>query len=611
MTEAPQRRTDRRRAWKEARRIVWQRRGRLALGLLLVAAGRLAGLALPASSKLLIDEVLGAGRRELLLPIAAAIGGATAVEAAASFALAMLLGVAAQRSITELRRELAAHVLRLPARAFEETRSGELAARILSDAEGIRNLVGSGLVQLVGGLVTAAAALAVLLWIDWRLTAAVLALLAGFGVAVVAAFRWLRPLFRERSRLWGEISGRLSETIGGIRVVKAYTAERHEERLFARGVHRLFRNVARTMVGISALGSLSSLLVGAVGVLLVWQGGGAVLGGRMTLGDLVMYVFFTGLLAAPLVQVGAVATQLSEALAGLDRMRELLAQVPESARELGRAPVRGIAGAVEFDRVSFSYREGEPVLREVSFVAPAGTTTALVGPSGSGKSTLIRLVMAFDPPTAGRVLVDGRDLAGLRLADYRRQLGAVLQESFLFDGTVAENIAYGDRHADRAAIERAGLLAHCDEFVATFEKGYDTVVGERGVKLSGGQKQRVAIARAVLAEPAILLLDEATSSLDSESEALIQDGLARLREGRTTFVIAHRLSTIRSADQILVLDQGRIAERGTHAELMRLGGRYRQLHDRQYHLEGDRFLNPGEEKAVAAAHAGQADPARA
>ncbi|MCZ7650740.1 MAG: ABC transporter ATP-binding protein/permease [Thermoanaerobaculia bacterium] len=611
MTEAPQRRTDRRRAWKEARRIVWQRRGRLALGLLLVAAGRLAGLALPASSKLLIDEVLGAGRRELLLPIAAAIGGATAVEAAASFALAMLLGVAAQRSITELRRELAAHVLRLPARAFEETRSGELAARILSDAEGIRNLVGSGLVQLVGGLVTAAAALAVLLWIDWRLTAAVLALLAGFGVAVVAAFRWLRPLFRERSRLWGEISGRLSETIGGIRVVKAYTAERHEERLFARGVHRLFRNVARTMVGISALGSLSSLLVGAVGVLLVWQGGGAVLGGRMTLGDLVMYVFFTGLLAAPLVQVGAVATQLSEALAGLDRMRELLAQVPESARELGRAPVLGIAGAVEFDRVSFSYREGEPVLREVSFVAPAGTTTALVGPSGSGKSTLIRLVMAFDPPTAGRVLVDGRDLAGLRLADYRRQLGAVLQESFLFDGTVAENIAYGDRHADRAAIERAGRLAHCDEFVATFEKGYDTVVGERGVKLSGGQKQRVAIARAVLAEPAILLLDEATSSLDSESEALIQDGLARLREGRTTFVIAHRLSTIRSADQILVLDQGRIAERGTHAELMRLGGRYRQLHDRQYHLEGDRFLNPGEEKAVAAAHAGQADPARA
>ncbi|HSM52495.1 MAG TPA: ABC transporter ATP-binding protein [Thermoanaerobaculia bacterium] len=599
MSEGPTRRTDRRQAWTEARRLVWQRRGRLAGGLLLLATGRIAGLALPASSKLLIDEVLGAGRRELLLPIAAAVAGATAVEAAISFALAMLLGVAAQRSITELRRELAAHVLRLPARAFEETRSGELAARIMSDAEGIRNLVGSGLVQLAGGLVTAAAALAVLLWIDWKLTLAVLALLAGFGLAVVVAFRWLRPLFRERSRLWVETSGRLAETIGGIRVVKAYTAEQHEERLFARGVHRLFRNVARTMVGISALGSLSSLLVGAVGVLLVWKGGGAVLAGRLTLGDLVMYVFFTGLLAAPLVQVGAVATQLSEALAGLDRMRELLAQVPESARELGKAPVREVAGTVAFERVSFSYREGEPVLREVSFVAPAGTTTALVGPSGSGKSTLIRLVMAFDPPTAGRVLVDGRDLAGLRLADYRGQLGAVFQESFLFDGTVAENIAYGNRRADRAAIERAGRLAHCDEFVATFEQGYDTVVGERGVKLSGGPRQRVAIARAVLAEPAILLLDEATSSLDSESEALIQDGLARLREGRTTFVIAHRLSTIRSADQILVLDQGRIVERGTHAELMRAAGLYRQLHDRQYHLESDRFLNPGEERGPA------------
>ncbi|QQR72628.1 MAG: ABC transporter ATP-binding protein [Holophagales bacterium] len=595
MAPEGKRKLDLKAAWGEARALVWERRGRLGLGLLLLLVGRLAGLVLPGSSKLLIDEVIGKGRSDLLVPIALAAGAATLLEAASSFALAMLLGVAAQRSITEARRRLDRHLLRLPVRAFDESKSGELLSRVLNDAEGIRNLVGTGIVQLVGGLLTAALAFGVLLWLNWRLTLYVLGALGAFAGLMFWAFTRLRPIFRERGKLLADLSGRLAESVGGIRVVKAYTAEKREERRFTEGVHAVFRNVASTMTAVSGVSSLTGVLIGVVGVLLLIVGGHSILRGEMTLGDLVMYVFFTGLLAAPLVQVAAISTQLSEAFAGLDRMRELLSQEPENRDDEKLAPLSTLHGDVEFAGVSFSYKEGQPVLREVSFRAPAGSTTALVGPSGSGKSTLIRLAMAFDRPTAGRILVDGRDLAEVRLADFRSRLGVVFQDNFLFDGTIAENIAYGDPRASRAEIEAAAAVAHCDEFVAGFEKGYDTVVGERGVKLSGGQRQRVAIARAILADPAILILDEATSSLDSESEALIQDGLARLRKGRTTFVIAHRLSTIRSADQILVLEQGEIVERGTHRELMELGGRYRQLHDRQYQFESDQFVNPGED----------------
>jgi subfamily B ATP-binding cassette protein MsbA len=416
-----------------------------------------------------------------------------------------------------------------------------------------------------------------------------------FGGGMAIAFKRVRPLFRERSQIQGELTGRLAESLSGVRVVKAYTAEKREERVFAHGAHRLLRNVGKTITATAAVGSFSTLVFGSVGVLMMVFGGRAILAGRMTLGDWVMYVFFTGLLAVPFLQIAAIGSQLAEAFAGLDRIREVLGLATEDEDPARREPLAGLRGDVAFEQVSFAYKPDKPVLRGISFRAPAGTTTALVGPSGSGKSTLIGLVMAFHSPQSGRILMDGKDLRSLRLRDYRRHLGVVMQDNFLFDGTIAENIAYSKPAASRAEIEAAGAIAHCDEFVRGFEKGYDTVVGERGVKLSGGQRQRVAIARAILADPAILILDEATSSLDSESEGLIQDGLRALRRGRTTFVIAHRLSTIRSANQILVLEQGRIVERGTHAQLMALGGRYRELHDRQHRIEEDVFLNPGED----------------
>jgi subfamily B ATP-binding cassette protein MsbA len=581
--------------WREARDLMWARRGRLALGLVLMTISRLAGLVLPASSKLLIDRVVGQHRADLLWPIALVAGAATLVQSGTGFALSLVLGVAAQRSITDMRRSVEAHVARLPISFFDSTKTGVLISRIMTDAEGIRNLVGTGLVELTGSLVTASIALGVLFWLNWQLTTITLVMLAAFGGVMAAAFTRLRPIFRERGKINAEVTGRLAETLGGIRVVKSYTAERREALVFARGVHRLFRNIAASMVGVSAVSSVSTAIVGVIGALMIVVGGRAMLGGTMSVGDFVMYVFFTGLVAAPVVSIASIGTQISEAFAGLDRIRELRQMPTEDDEDASREPIRDIAGEIAFEDVSFEYTAGVPVLRHVSFHAPAGSTTALVGSSGSGKSTLISLVMTFNRPKAGRVLVDGRDLAGVRLADYRARLGVVLQDNFLFDGTIAENIAYARPDATRAEIEAAAEIAHCDEFVRQFEQGYDTVVGERGVKVSGGQRQRIAIARAILADPRILILDEATSSLDSESEALIQDGLRRLRRGRTTFVIAHRLSTIRSADQILVLERGEIVERGTHEELLARGGRYRQLYDKQYRFERDRFINPGED----------------
>lgn len=582
-------------ALAEAKRLLRAQRGRLIAAGLLMLVSRLAGLVLPASSKFLIDDVLGQGRLGLLVPLALAAGGATLFQAATGFTLSQLVGVAAQRQIAEMRKRLHAHVLRLPTAYFDGTKSGELIARVMNDAEGIRNLVGTGLIQLFGGLVTGVVALGVLLWVSWRLTLANLLVLGAFAGLMAFAFRKLRPVFRERSRIQAEVTGRLGESMGGVRVVKAYTAEAVEERVFGAGIDRLFANVRTTMTGVSAVTAGSTALMGIVGTVMIVAGGRSVLAGEMTLGDLVMYVFFTGLLVAPVAEIASVGTQLTEALAGLDRIREIFTRATEDEGELEREPVERVVGEVVFEAVGFEYEAGAPVLSEISFRAPAGSTTALVGSSGSGKSTLIGLVLAFHRPQRGRILVDGRELSALRLRDYRRHLGAVFQENFLFDGTIAENIAYARPEAALAEVLAAAAVAHCDEFVSRFEKGYDTVVGERGVKLSGGQRQRVAIARAILADPAILILDEATSSLDSESEALIQDGLARLRQGRTTFVIAHRLSTIRAADQILVIEGGEIVERGGHAELIALGGRYRQLHDRQHRLESDRFVNPGED----------------
>ena len=582
-------------AWREARELIWSHRRRLGLGLALMLVSRLAGLVLPASSKWLIDEVVGKQRTELLGPIALAAGAATLVQAGTGFVLSQILGVAAQRAITDMRKRVQARVLHLPVRYFDSTQSGILVSRIMNDAEGIRNLVGSGLVQLVGGLVTAVMGLGVLFWLNWHLTTITILVLGFFGGGMAYAFRTLRPLFRERGKINAEVVGRLTEALGGIRIVKSYTAEKREEIVFTKGAHRLFRNIAKSLTGVSATTAGGTVVVGIVGVLMIWLGGRAIIAGEMTLGDLIMYIFFIGLVAAPLISIASIGTQITEAFAGLDRIRELLDMPTEMDEDVSRAPLDRLTGDVAFDDVWFEYNAGHPVLRGVSFHSAPGTTTALVGSSGSGKSTLISLVMAFNRPTKGRVVIDGRDLAGLKLRDYRQQLASVLQDNFLFDGTIAENVGYAKPGATRDEITEACRVAHCDEFISQFPESYDTIVGERGIKLSGGQRQRVSIARAILANPRILILDEATSSLDSESEQMIQDGLRRLRSGRTTFVIAHRLSTIRSADQILVLEAGQIVERGSHAELLALNGRYRQLYDKQYKFEMDRFINPGED----------------
>ena len=595
MPEPVKRKTNVANAWAEARELVWAHRGRLGLGLVLMLINRLAGLVLPASSKFLIDDVIGQGRAELLVPLALAAGAATVVDAATAFALSQVLGVAAQRAIANMRMSLQRHITRLPTSYFDSTQTGVLISRVMNDADGIRNLVGSGLVQMVGGLVTAVIALGVLFYLNWQLTLISIVVLALFAAGMIVAFGKLRPLFRDRGKITAELSGRLAESFGGIRIVKAYTAEEREDRVFATGALRLFENVRKTLTGISAVTSFGGVVIGAIGVVMMVVGGRAILAGTMTLGDFIMYIFFVGMLAAPLIQMSSIGTQLSEALAGLDRIREIKAMATEDDQDATREKLGHLDGEVVFDNVSFEYDAGVPVLKSVSLTAPAGTTTALVGSSGSGKSTLISLIMGFNYPGSGRVLVDGRDLAGVRLRDYRAQLGVVLQDNFMFDGTVAENIRFSRPNATMDDVKAVSRIAHCDEFVEKFPNKYETVIGERGVKLSGGQRQRVAIARAILADPRVLILDEATSSLDSESEALIQDGLHALRRGRTTFVIAHRLSTIRSADQILVLEAGEIVERGSHDELLAANGRYRQLYDKQYKIEKDRFVNPGED----------------
>ena len=589
------RKLDTKRAWQETRALMAQHKRSLTIGFSLMIVNRLAGLVLPASSKFLIDDVIGKQRADMLLPLALAALGATIIQAVTGFALSQVVSIAAQKAITNMRKQVQQHVLRLPISYFDSTKTGVLISRIMSDAEGVRNLVGTGIIQLVGGFLTAAIAMGVLFWLNWQLTAITILVLVAFGSMMAIAFKKLRPIFRERGAINAEVTGRLAETVGGIRIVKVYTAERRERLTFAKGAHRLFRNVAKTITGTSAVSAGVMVITGIIGVLMIMMGGRDVLQGEMTLGDMMMYVFFVGMVAAPLVSIASIGTQITEAFAGLDRIREVRDMATEVDADASKAHVPDLDGDVEFRNVWFEYNPDVPVLKDVSFHARAGTTTALVGSSGGGKSTLVSLVMAFAHPKSGKILIDGRDLDMLKLNEYRDHVGVVLQDNFLFDGTIRENIAYSKPGATTEEVIQAARIAHVDDFVEQFENKYDTVVGERGVKLSGGQRQRVAIARAILADPRILILDEATSSLDSESEAMIRDGLRNLRRGRTTFVIAHRLSTIESADQILVLEAGEIVERGTHSQLMARGGRYRELHDRQYGIERDVFINPGED----------------
>jgi ABC-type multidrug transport system fused ATPase/permease subunit len=582
--------------WPDLREMILPRRGLLALSFGLMVINRLSGIVLPLSSKFMIDTVIGHRRVDLLTPMVLAILGATVIQGITSYSLTQLLSKTGQRLIAELREKVQRHVGLLNVAYYDANKSGVLVSRIMTDVEGVRNLIGTGLLDFVGGLMTAAIALGVLLWISPLMTGLTALFVVIFGVLMMQAFTKIRPIFRERGKITADVTGRLTESLGGVRVVKGYHAEAREAEVFSEGVTRLLNNVLKSLTATSLMGLSATILMGIVGATIWYVGGHKILATPPTLsfGDLILFIMFLAMLIAPVAQVVNIGTQLTDALAGLDRTREVLSEKPED-RDPNRTEKLGpIRGEVDFDNVGFAYDVNKPVLFDVSFSSAPGTVTALVGSSGSGKSTIISLVAAFHTPNSGIITVDGVDLSKVRLDTYRTQLGVVLQDTFLFDGTIEENIAFARPNATKEQIMEACRIARVDEFADKFELKYDTIVGERGVKLSGGQRQRVSIARAILADPRILILDEATSSLDSESEALIQEGLKYLMKGRTTFVIAHRLSTIRRADQILVVEAGRIVERGTHESLYALNGRYWDLYTRQHGLEANLFLAPGE-----------------
>ena len=589
--------------------LVKPRRGILALGFVLMAFNRVCGLALPYSTKYLIDNIIGKRDVSMLVPLVSGVVAATMIQGITSFTLTQLLSKAAQRLIAELRRKVQGHIGRLPVSYFDANKSGNLVARIMSDVEGIRNLIGTGLVEFAGGLLTAAMSLIILIHISPLMTGLAVLILLSFGGILARAFKTIRPIFRERGKINAEVTGRLTESLGGVRVIKGYHAEEREEKVFAGGVKRLLDNVLKSLTAISLMSFAGTVLLGLIGAIVMYIGARQILAGTLTVGQFVMFTAFLAFLGAPIFQIVGIGTQISEALAGLERTREVLRERPEDEDPRRTVSIGEVRGDIAFEHVDFEYEPGKPVLRDVSLLSPPGTVTALVGPSGSGKSTMIGLLSAFHTPTGGMVRVNGVDLSTVRLDSYRTQLGVVLQESFLFDGTIRENVAFARPNASEEEILRACRIARVDEFAESFSDKYDTVVGERGVKLSGGQRQRVSIARAVLADPRILILDEATSSLDSESEALIQEGLSYLMHGRTTFVIAHRLSTIRRADQILVVEAGRVVERGTHASLYAARGRYYDLYTKQHGVETNLFLAPGEGGASPEAD-GSAETAR-
>jgi len=591
--------TDLKKVMPEVWKLVRPRRWLLLFGLFLMAINRSAGLILPISTKFLIDKVLGPhGDPSKLLPLVGVVFTATAIQAATSFSLTQLLSKAAQRMITELRKQVQQHIGRLSVSFYDANRTGVLVSRIMTDVEGVRNLIGTGLVEFVGGIMTAVGAFVFLLLSSRNITLAVFAVILVFVVILQRAFKTIRPIFRERGKINAEVTGRLTESLGGVRVVKGYHAEQREAGVFAQGVQRLLDNVMRSLTATSALSFAATTVLGIVGGLVMLLGGREVISHRLTTGGYFQYTMLLAFMIAPVFQIVNIGTQLTEALAGLDRTVEILNEQDEFSDPKRTVTLGEIHGDVAFDDVRFSYEPEKPVLHGISFEARPGTVTALVGSSGSGKSTIISLVCGFHNPDSGQVLVDGVDLSTVKLDSYRSQLGVVLQESFLFDGSIRENVVFSYPDATEEQFLEACRIARVDEFAERFPEGYDTVVGERGVKLSGGQRQRLSIARAILADPRILILDEATSSLDSESEQMIQQGLSYLMQGRTTFVIAHRLSTIRRADQILVVESGAIRERGTHESLYALGGRYYDLYTRQHGLETNLFLAPGEGDAV-------------
>ena len=598
--DQPKRKPNLKKLWPQIWGLVKPRLGLLIGGLCLMVINRVAGLVLPYTSKTLLDKVLSTQHPhpDLLPKIIALVFSAMVVQAITSFSLTQLLSKAGQRLIAEMRRQVQKHVGLLSVAYYDENRTGTLVARIMTDVEGVRNLVGTGLVEFVGGMLTAVLSFLYLLHLSPAVTLTVFTVMGAFIFVLQYGFKRIRPIFRERGKINAEVTGRLTESLGGVRVIKGYHAEEREAGVFSAGVDRLLDNVMKSLTMTSTLGAASTTVLGLVSSLVMWLGGHRVLGNTWTVGDYFSYNMFLAFMIAPVFQIVNIGTQLTEAFAGLDRTNEIMSELEENQAPERTQKMPPIHGTVQFENVEFAYEPEKPVLHGISFVAEPGTVTALVGSSGSGKSTIISLICAFHTPTSGRVVVDDVDLAHVDLNTYRSQLGVVLQDSFLFDGSIRENILFSRPDATEEQFLFACKTARVDEFAERFPEAYDTIVGERGVKLSGGQRQRLSIARALLAEPRILILDEATSSLDSESEAMIQAGLNQLMQGRTTFVIAHRLSTIRRAEQILVVEQGRIVERGNHAELFALGGRYFDLYTRQHGLEANLFLAPGEGDVV-------------
>ncbi len=566
---------------KAFKTIIWPRRNLVFIGLFLIVLSRLASLTLPMASKYLMDDVIAKKDYNMLKTLLIGVGIAILIQSITSFLLTRILSVQAQFLISELRAQVQKKVLSLPISFFDNTKSGALVSRIMSDVEGVRNLIGTGLVQLVGGTITAIISLILLIRISPSMTLFVLVPVSVFGVVALKAFKYIRPIFRKRGVINAEVKGRLTETLAGVRVIKGFNAEAQENKIFEEGVDRLFQNVKKSLTTTALITSSSTFLLGIASTGIMGIGGYKIMIDELTIGDFLSFTLLLGFMIAPIVQMSNIGSQLTEALAGLDRTEELMNMTPEDEIEDRDITLDAITGEIIFDDVSFAYEKDKPVLHNISFKAPSGSVTALVGSSGSGKSTIAGLAATFLNPQSGRITIDQQDISKVKLNSYRQYLGVVLQDEFLFEGTIRDNILFPKPEATKEELQNAVQAAYVNEFTDRFEDGLDTLIGERGVKLSGGQRQRIAIARAILADPKIIILDEATSNLDTESEALIQKSLNELMKGRTTFVIAHRLSTIKKADQILVIESGRIVEKGTHHQLIDTKGRYHDLYTYQ------------------------------